>query len=75
MAITVECEDQEAVHIFADSEGLGSLIRDLVRLRDSTESGDHIHLHSESWGGNELSEDKFLKEGSLVHHVNIHKVE
>ena len=75
MAITVECEGQEVVHVFADSEGLDSLIRDLTRLRVSTEDGDHVHLFTESWGGYELSENKFLAEGALVHHVKIHKVE
>ena len=75
MAISVESEDQEVVHVFADSDGLDSLIRDLTRLRDSTESGDHVHLFSKSWGGYELSEDKFLADSSLVHHVKIHKVE
>ena len=75
MAITVECEDQDVVHVFTDSVGLDSLIRDLTRLRDSTESGDHVHLFSESWGGYELSENKFLDNSALVHHVKIHKVE
>jgi hypothetical protein len=75
MAITIELEGQDVVHVFADSEGLDLLIRDLARLRDSTESGDHAHLFTESWGGHELSEEKFLDKTSLVHHVKIHKVE
>ena len=75
MAITVESEDQDVVHVFANSEGLDSLIRDLTRLRDSTEKTDHVHLFTESWGGYELSEKKFLDNSSLVHHVKICKVE
>jgi len=75
MSITVESESEDVVQIFADSDGLDALVRDLTRLRDSSVKGDHVHLFSASWGGNDLSEERFLDNSALVHHVKIHKVE
>ena len=75
MSITVESESEDVVHIFADSQGLDSLIRDLTRLRDSSDKGDHVHFFSESWGGHDLAEERFLDKSSLVHHVKVHRIE
>ena len=75
MLLTVEIEDEDVLHIHADTEGLDTLIGELTRLRNTRESNDHTHLFTQSWGGNELTETKQSKTAKLVHHVNIHKWE
>jgi hypothetical protein len=53
----------EEVEINLDAEGLESLLKQLEFLKSGRT--DHLHLMSESWGGNHL-EDSPLKVGNMV---------
>ena len=71
MTLTVEYVD-DVVEIFADREGLDSLIQTLQRLR---ERGGHDHLMTPSWAGHELTEVKYDPASTLINHLRITIVE
>jgi hypothetical protein len=69
MLLTVELNREgECVEIFCDREGFEVLQRALDGLR---RKGDHVHLMTPSWAGNELTEDKQIESNELVHHLRI----
>lgn len=59
--------------LHADNEGLSVLIRTLQQIKDAVDRGacEHDHLMSEAWGGSELSEQKGIQDGELIHHLKI----
>lgn len=73
--LTIEIKDPEKaaegsseIEIYCDREGLEELKRQLGFL-DRGET--HVHLMSESWAGNELTEEKQGAKNALVHHLKI----
>lgn len=62
-------ETKEVVEIYFDKEGLDDLLARLALIK--TGKTDHIHLMSESWGLDDLSEDKQRESNQLAHHLKI----
>ena len=60
--------DGDVVEIHANQDGLSTLIRCLEELRVH---GDHIHLMTQDWGGQELTQEKQGPENRLVNHVKL----
>jgi Immunity protein 32 len=75
MILTVELnDDQEAVEVTFDSEGLALLLERLTRL-GQRDAPNHDHLKTPAWAGYELSEE--LQGGPrnrLVHHLRLQLV-
>lgn len=71
--LTFVAGDKGEIFVHADHEGLTKLIGSLERLRKSIEAGncDHDHLMTDAWGGTELSEEKGMQTGELIHHVEL----
>jgi hypothetical protein len=67
MIFTVEYDPDGEVKIFCDTDGAKSLINFLSRLVDGKET--HYHLMTPSWGGNELTEDQFGKNTTVINQV------
>lgn len=71
-------KDSEQIYIHADLEGIERLERAISFVKSKLLKGecDHVHLYSESWGGNELSEsmlEQEVEEGrKQVHHVKLY---
>ena len=65
-------KDAEQLEIHADSEGLKELVKHIKKLA-SVEGNEHLHLMTEDWGGEELSNDKQNEKSELIHHVKIFK--
>lgn len=73
--LTVEIKGNERllegcaeVEIYCDREGLEELRRQIDIL---DRGGTHVHLMSEAWAGNELTEQKQGSETVLAHHLLI----
>ena len=73
--LTVEIKDSDKVsmgtsevEIYCDRKGLIELIRQLGFLQKGES---HVHLMTESWGGNELTEETQGQDNVLVHHLRI----
>lgn len=61
------------IELHTDSAGLDYLIKALQDLRDLT-APDHLHLMTDDWGGNSLSNEKQnLGDVKLAHHVKVFK--
>ena len=77
MLVTVELKDgQDAsiaeLAICFDDEGLEFLIEKLSRLRGKK---DHLHLMTQAWAGNELSNEKQGGENyDLINHLRLVKL-
>ena len=65
-------KDSERLEIHADSDGLQELVDQVNKLK-SVEGNEHLHLMTEDWGGDELSNDKQNEESELINHVKIFK--
>lgn len=72
MILTVEYDPNGEVKIFCDTDGAKSLIDLLSRLVDGKET--HYHLMTESWGGNELTENQFGKNTTVINQVLLNMV-
>lgn len=62
-------KDGSTVDIHGDSAGLNYLAQIITRV---AKSGEHDHLMTESWGGNELSEEKQSENCTIINKVTIH---
>lgn len=65
-------KESERLEIHADTQGLNDLLVQLEKLSDCKEE-EHVHLMTEDWGGNELSNDKQNSSSELINHVKILK--
>ncbi|MCP4485993.1 MAG: methylhydantoinase [Gammaproteobacteria bacterium] len=65
-------KDSEQLEIHSDAEGLKGLVEQLNKLA-RLEDGDHLHLMTGDWGGDELSSDKQNSNAELIHHVKVFK--
>ena len=81
MTFSVEIEDVDqvkhqghSVEIFVDSTELRCLIDRLTMLLEH-ENVDHLHFMSDSWGGDELTEQVHRDDNVLTHHLQIYLVE
>lgn len=71
--LTIEKEDEEVIHIHANKEGLLFLKQEIERLL-SSDTPDHTHLFTESWGGNELTERlPHNNKTEIINHLKIFK--
>lgn len=69
MRLSIEYDRQlEELDVVCDLEGLDSLIRQLVKLR---EVGGHAHLMTPSWAGCELTEERSSETSQLVNHLRV----
>jgi len=59
----------DEIEVWLDEEGLSSLLAQLRFLADA--KTEHIHLMSDSWGGNHLSSEPVDPKNTLIHHVKI----
>ena len=63
------------VHLHVDKNGLDCLITRLCKLRAHLENGEceHDHFMTESWAGQDLSENNQIMEAghSTVHHLKV----
>jgi hypothetical protein len=59
----------EEIEIWIDEDGLSSLLAQLQFLKDG--KTEHVHLMSDSWGGNDLSSEPVNPSNRTIHHVKI----
>ncbi len=74
LMITFEHDkDGEKLEIHTDLEGLRYLHSTLGQLIDASKSigNEHLHLMTNDWGGNELSNQKQSKTNILINHVKV----
>jgi hypothetical protein len=62
-------ETPREVEVYLDHIGLQSLLAQLLLLKDKRT--DHVHLMSESWGGNHLEDRPQNPDNTNIHHVKI----
>lgn len=62
--------ENERLEIHGTSEAFMDFAKSLESLASHGESG-HIHLMTEDWGGNGLSNDKQNADATLIHHVKV----
>lgn len=64
--------EQECVEIHLNEDGAAELMRVLQECRES-DSNEHVHLLTPSWGGNMLTEMKQNEsaESKLINHLKI----
>ena len=62
----------ETLEIHGDQKGLARLKSAIDLLLTKTD-GDHIHLMTSKWGGNELSDEKQCSENEIINHVKFFK--
>ena len=62
----------QKLEIHADSEGLRHLLNQVEKLV-CVKGNEHLHLMTEDWGGEDLSDDKQNAKSELIHHVKIFK--
>lgn len=67
-------EKQDMLEIHGNSKGLEELAKVLNKLAN-TPGIDHDHLMTQTWGGEELSEDQMSPDTKLINHVKIYKWE
>jgi hypothetical protein len=60
----------DVLNIHFDDEGLNNFILILEKMRSNK---CHEHMATESWGGNELSEEPQLEGGKMFNKVTLHK--
>jgi len=67
-------EDGEQLFVHADPQGLRILTSTLRQLvaHAATSPQTHTHLMSESWGGDELTEEPQANDTRLIHKVTIY---
>lgn len=61
----------DCVDVHMNRKGLEDLVLLLTRLRDSSKLPAHDHLMTESWAGNELTEDAQDADAKLINQVNL----
>ena len=62
----------EILEIHGNQKGLEKL-KTLIDSLLAKTSNDHSHLMTESWGGDELSDDKRCLDNEIINHVKIFK--
>lgn len=67
MFLTFECDSGGALEITCDRDGRDYLVGVLNRTRP----GDHEHLSTPSWGGNQLTEDFPNRDLTPINQVTI----
>lgn len=65
-------KDSEQLEIHLDSKGLQALVKQINKMSDC-EGNNHLHLMTDDWGGEELSNEKQNAKSQLIHHVKIFK--
>lgn len=65
-------KESEQLEIHADAQGLSDLAVQLKKISDG-EGEEHLHLMTEGWGGDELSNNKQNSNAELINHVKIFK--
>lgn len=71
MLLTVEFNSKmEAVEIYCDQEGLEMIMYKLRYLQDK---GGHVHFRTQSWAGDELTEEVQGDGNTLINHLVIAK--
>jgi immunity protein 32 of polymorphic toxin system len=68
--LTFELVGDGELEIHGDAQGLQDLIRSLSRV---AQTGEHDHLMTPSWGGQELSEEAQRPGARLVNKVTIRR--
>lgn len=63
-------KDGDELDVHCDEIGLEKLKAVISQLEDREQ---HYHLMTESWGGNELSEEPQSEDGNLINKVTIHR--
>jgi len=69
--LTVEYQPDNVIEIMLDDEGMTILMERLASLVP----GDHVHLFTPAWGGEELTEDFPRPELIPVHQVTIQMID
>jgi len=64
-------EDKDQVDIHLNKEGIDYMIKILEELRTGN-TNDHFHLMTNSWGGDQLSEDKQSESSELLNLVTVY---
>lgn len=64
--------DHQQLHIFGNRQGLSSLI---CKLAVVLKAGDHDHLMTPSWAGQELTETLQASDTKILNKVTIHFIE
>lgn len=71
--LTFELDSKnEILEIYGNQKGLEKL-KALIDSFLTKAGNDHIHLMTESWGGNELSDHKQCAENEIINHVKLFK--
>jgi hypothetical protein len=71
--LTIEKESEDVIHIHANKKGLQFLKSEIEYLL-SSDSNNHTHLFTESWGGSELTEElPHSNQTNIVHHIKLFK--
>jgi len=71
--LTFESDSKnEILEIHGNQKGLEKL-KALIDSLLAKSSNDHLHLMTENWGGNELSDDKQCSENEIINHVKLFK--
>jgi len=72
--LTFEHDDDNQLFINTDIKGLSLLIEELQAiLKEAKEEKNvHLHLFSESWGGQHLTEEVMNDKHTLIHHVKVY---
>jgi len=69
--LTIEYQPDNSIEITVDADGLATLLAHLTSLVP----GDHVHLLTPSWGGEELTEVFPRPELEPIHKVTIQLVD
>lgn len=64
--------ENELIEIHCDQQGLKKL-KHVIDSLLSMQTPDYVHLMTQAWGGNELSEKKQGTKNAIVNHVKIFK--
>jgi hypothetical protein len=64
--------ERQEIQIRCNKEGIEDLIHYLQTILNSKNYADHDHWMTPSWGGNELTEDKYDNKNNLIHKVSVY---
>ncbi|MDP3980323.1 MAG: Imm32 family immunity protein [Chlamydiota bacterium] len=68
MILTIEYNSKGVVEITCDTSGVDFLMKKLESLK---KHGGHDHFATPAWAENELTENRFNLENSLINQLNI----
>lgn len=63
-------KSSSVLEIHLDDNGLEKL-KEVIAKLDQLKQSDHVHLMTEEWGGDELSDEQQNMDFDLIHHVKI----